>query len=269
MSTAVIILLSLLATIAMGYLFARITDPYNREQQQPSRPPNYPPYNPILFQPPPPAPERQPSAPSAWPLVILTGIAILIYLASEVVPAQNANRRALRSTSAVASQKGPVQIDYPPPTGPVYHLPETKDRAYTPPKPFVPPTSAPAPSQVEEDKPVDTYQDSSGRIGEAASGNSAVPGYNKGYGVQLFAQEKDWWEEGQARRVLDENPGRLLLAATGYTAGRTPVRKFILGAFNSKEEADRAALRLRKEFPGAFPVDLSKLGKVERYWLYP
>lgn len=267
MSTALILLLSLLATIAMGYFFARITDPFNREQQQPSPPPNYPPYNPVLFQPPPPVPERQHSAPSAWPLIILTGAAILIYLASEVVPAQNANRRALRSTSAVASQKEPVQIDYPPPTGPVYHLPETKDRAYTPPKQFVPRTSAPAP--LEDDKAVDTYQDSSGKIDGAVSGNTAVPDYNKGYGVQLFAQEKRGWEEAHARRVLDENPGRLLLAATGYTAGRTPVRKFILGTFDSKAEAERAALRLRKEFPGVFPVELSKLGKVERYWLYP
>lgn len=91
-----------------------------------------------------------------------------------------------------------------------------------------------------------------------------APDYSKGYGVQLFAREKDWWEEPGIQSIQQGLNGQYMLIGKGYTRDGVGITKFIIGPFDTKKQADTFARWAGKKFPGAYTLELSSLEQVGR-----
>ena len=270
MSTTLMIILGLLGITVTGYFFAQLANAFNPPSRRPYRnlqhPQGFAP-NTVMYQPSLPEEEPQEAIVPFWPVMALMAIAAIFYLANTPVPAGKNSGQPARGTSSVTSAYDSSRFDYAPSTGRAYYGAKEKGPVKRYPVPLSTPRTRKAPAQVE--KQAVPYPDPYETKKDAADRPYQAPDYGRGFGVQLFATEKDWWEEAHVLSIQKKYNGHQLLIGTGYTADMVKVTRFILGSFDTREEAARFARRIGKDFPGAFPADLSKLERVERYWPYP
>jgi hypothetical protein len=202
-------------------------------------------------------------------VAFLVVIAAVIFIGYQLTPEEEASPAFRANTEETSFGQSDRQFDY--------DVPKQKDHYYDDP--------------VEEEKPVLEYKaplstpriKGNRRVNRQSDqylrypdSNSTAPtdtrqgvDYQKGYGVQLLATEKGWWEDTQALRLKEKYPRLELLVGTGYGREGEKVNKFLIGAFSTKEEADEFAQRISKEFSGAFAVELSTLERAGRYWSVP
>lgn len=268
MYAILVILLGLAGVITVGYFFARLTDPANNSRRQEAQaPPAYPP-TPYPYPIPPQAEMRQAPGISLWPIIILMGIAIAAYyyLADQAKPAEKPAEPEARYEVSPTPNNYSSRSGNSSTTGPEEYT--LSDQLRDQRKGYVVPLPTPRISDTTKEKQ-DSYRDN---YRERALDNppaQLAANYRQGYGVQLFAQGKDWWDEAYLQRIQQSYPRLQLLAGYAYPNGQLQMTKFILGAFETKAEADSFARLIGKEFDGAFTTDLSKLQRVERFWPYP
>lgn len=270
MPATLLIILGILGFTLLFFLVGQLFGPH-QEERQPTGPPQpiqgTMPY-PMAYQPQPVYEERPAPRISLWPIFFLLAIAGVFYLAyrsssattkASPVYLKPTEPEPKTNTSAPFEYETPDQLRYEPPRQ------ETATPKYTPPL-STPRTDrerwANNPSAYNEPGPAERKTDTS------AAARGAVS-YRQGFGVQLFAMEKGWWNEAELSRLQKKYPGLLLLIGKSYGPGKATVNKFLLGPFDTKEAADKFAKGIQKEFSGAYTIELLTLDRVDRYWTVP
>ncbi|MCB0562194.1 MAG: SPOR domain-containing protein [Lewinellaceae bacterium] len=266
MSTTLMIILGVSVLIITLYYFAYLANENNsrRQLQHPAPPPQGYISNPLDYRPRLTAMEEPAPGLSFWPILALAGIAAVFYMGYRSKPAETVNGTSPAYATPQAPDRTHGEVDYDNPEKDAYILPEEKKSTYT-----VPPSTPRTRTSRWEEKAVDPYEYETERAASEPTKTYEAPDYRKGYGVQIFATEKGWWEEAHVREIQRKYQSHQLLIGTGYTSGQAPVNKFILGPFNTKAEANQFARQAGKAFPGAYAVDLSRLEQVRRYWAVP
>lgn len=260
------ITLGVSALVVLLYFFAQQANATNsRRQPQNPVPPlqGYGPHS-MSYQPQPMAMEEQASGLSFWPILALAGIAAIFYLGYRSTPAKTTYLPSRSDTPTNTKNRTSGQFDYGHPDKEVYFIPKEERPEYT-----VPLSTPRTNTRRGERRAVEPYEYSTEKEASGPTTSYEAPDYRQGYGVQLFATEKGWWEEAHVREIQRNYHNHLLLIGTGYTSEQVQVNKFLLGPFNTKAEASQFARQIGKAFPGAFAVDLSKLEQVRRYWAVP
>lgn len=266
MSTTLIIL-GVLGAVVFFYLLSQIANPSNSGRQLQNHAP--PPYgytlNPNLYQPMATIPEEQPTTGfSLWPIFALMAIAAIFYLIYNSPPVEKEAAPIQKNVENVRPKGSLDTYDYPDEAtkGQRYYNSGEQKQEYP-----VPPSTPQAKKEQPANPPVESYDGYAESKVPAPKKNDKAPDYRQGYGVQLFATEKGWWEEAHVRQIQESYPNFLLLIGTSRASGN--MNKFILGSFANKAAAGLVARQAGKDFPGAYVVDLSELEQVDRYWTVP
>ena len=266
MSPTLILILALAGFALLLFVIAQLGNagrPELRQQPpaQPGYPPNYTPY------PPPQQPEpqeRETHSRTIWPLAIVALAAIVFYMATRANPAEKAERPSVEELAPIKSDYDNNQYyyDYPSVRDSYENTVEVDSRNREVEKnKYIPPT-------IPSTKTGNTVSGIANADGAypaektPAPQEYQAPDYSKGYGVQLFAREKDWWEEPGIQSIQQGLNGQRMLISKGYTQDGVEITKFIIGPFDTKKQADTFARWAGRKFPGAYTLELSSLERV-------
>lgn len=261
------LLLFVIAQLGNSSRPERTSRPESRQQPPAEQgyPPKYTPYPPNYIPYPPPQPEheeRETSSRSIWPWAIVALAAIVFYMAARANPAEKVESPPKVADTQPDYDNNRYYYDYPSTpdsyentAGVVSRDREAEKNTYAPP---------PIPNANTGNTAAGITNGTYPAEKTPAPQEYQAPDYSKGYGVQLFAREKDWWEEPGIHSIQQSLDGQYMLISKGYTRDGVEITKFIIGPFDTKKQADTFARRAGSKFPGAYTLELSSLERVGR-----
>ncbi len=258
MSTTTIVFVALLLIIIVGLIYAITANLFSRRHYPPEYqygygyPPHYPP--PPQYHHPDYRRERENSTSSFWAFMILLTIAAVLYLANAVTETGLSTNIPKVERTFEYPTKGPGDEKY--------SLSNKGDLIWADNDPQLIGNGA---GQADVSNPYgeDEYGLRKDTIKEKQQ--EKAPDYTTGYGIQLFATEKDWLSEEAKDKLRRRFGGRPLLQSLVRVNGNL-LNRTIIGGFDTKAEALEARRKQSRYFDEPIKVvSLPEMGPIRLY----